>query len=112
MIDRLKEALLKEKVEILAQTATRMNQAIAHDALIGQIRIDDHGRLRLFGCDGHETQVDLSAGQMQILIMSLISALAEITHYQAPFVIDTPLARLDSDIVKVCLNIGKAYRNK
>lgn len=97
MIDRLKEALLKEKVEILAQTATRMNQAIAHDARIGQIRIDDHGRLRLFGRDGHETQVDLSAGQMQILIMSLISALAEITHYQAPFVIDTPLARLDSE---------------
>lgn len=53
--------------------------------------------MRLFGRDGHETQVDLSAGQMQILIMSLISALAEITHYQAPFVIDTPLARLDSE---------------
>lgn len=32
---------------------------------------------------------------MQILIMSLVSALAEVTHYPAPFVIDTPLARLD-----------------
>ena len=51
--------------------------------------------MRLYGGNGRETQVDLSAGQMQILIMSLISALAEITDYQAPFVIDTPLARLD-----------------
>ena len=33
---------------------------------------------------------------MQILIMSLVSALAEVTRYQAPFVIDTPLARLDN----------------
>ncbi len=30
-----------------------------------------------------------------LLIMSLVSALAEVTQYQAPLVIDTPLARLD-----------------
>ena len=95
MIGRLKARLLQEKVAILARTATRINQEIAHDERIGHISIDEKGQMRLYGGNGRETQVDLSAGQMQILIMSLISALAEITHYQAPFVIDTPLARLD-----------------
>ncbi|MDO4697053.1 MAG: DNA sulfur modification protein DndD, partial [Neisseria sp.] len=65
------------------------------DERIDKIRIDAGGKMALFGRDGCETRVDLSAGQMQILIMSLVSALAEVTRYNAPFVIDTPLARLD-----------------
>lgn len=95
VIIRLVEELLKQKVSEVGEAATRINRAIAHDERIDKIRIDAGGRMGLYGRDGYESRVDLSAGQMQILIMSLVSALAEVTRYRAPFVIDTPLARLD-----------------
>lgn len=95
VIERLKERLLAEKTKILSDAATRINREISHDARIDRVRIDALGQMTLFGQDGCETRVALSAGQMQILIMSLVSALAEVTKYHAPLVIDTPLARLD-----------------
>lgn len=95
VIVRLVEELMKQKVEAVGEAATRINRAIAHDKRIDRIRIKANGQMSLFGYDGYETHVDSSAGQMQILIMALVSALAEVTRYQAPFIIDTPLARLD-----------------
>lgn len=97
MIQELNTALLKQKVNEISQAATRINRSIAHDDRINEIRIEANGKMTLFGRDGKESKVDLSAGQMQILIMSLVSALAEVTQYHAPFIIDTPLARLDSE---------------
>ena len=95
-ITALTEELLKQKVDEVSETATHINSSIAHDERIGKIRIENNGKMTLFGRDGYESRVDLSAGQMQILIMSLVSALAEVTRYHAPFIIDTPLARLDT----------------
>lgn len=96
MIDALKTELLKQKNEILGEVATRINRELYTDERIHKIRIVDNGKMVLFGRNGLEFNGALSAGQMQILIMSLVSALAEVTRYQAPFVIDTPLARLDN----------------
>lgn len=95
VITRLIEELMKQKVAEVGDAATRINREIAHDERIDRIRIETNGRMGLFGRDGYESRVDLSAGQMQILIMSLVSAMAEVTRYRAPFIIDTPLARLD-----------------
>jgi ATPase len=95
VINRLTEELMKQKVKEVGDAATRINREIAHDDRIDRIRIETNGRMGLFGKDGYESRVDLSAGQMQILIMSLVSAMAEVTRYRAPFIIDTPLARLD-----------------
>lgn len=95
VIIRLTEELMKQKVKEVGDAATRINREIAHDDRIDRIRIETNGRMGLFGKDGYESRVDLSAGQMQILIMSLVSAMAEVTRYRAPFIIDTPLARLD-----------------
>lgn len=95
VIDELRAALLQQKVAAISETATRLNREIAHDQRIHQITIEPSGKMVLRGKDGRVSGVDLSAGQMQILIMSLVSALAEVTQYHAPFVIDTPLARLD-----------------
>lgn len=38
-----------------------------------------------------------SAGEQQIFVMSLYQSLAEIRTSELPFVIDTPLARIDSE---------------
>lgn len=97
MIDTLTQALMKLKTDEIAQAATFLNQKIAHDHRIDKIKIDEQGKMQLFGKNGLETRVDLSAGQIQVLMIALISAMAEVTDYQMPFVIDTPLARLDSE---------------
>lgn len=97
MIEELTKALMKLKTDEVAQVATFLNQKIAHDHRIDKIKIDEQGKMQLFGKNGLETNVDLSAGQIQVLMIALISAMAEVTDYQMPFVIDTPLARLDSE---------------
>ncbi|WP_312265609.1 AAA family ATPase [Neisseria sp.] len=96
MIEALSKELLKQKNELLSEAATRINHELYTDERIHKIHINDNGKMALFGRNGAEFNGALSAGQMQILIMSLVSALAEVTRYQAPFVIDTPLARLDN----------------
>ncbi|MDO5058521.1 MAG: AAA family ATPase [Neisseria sp.] len=95
VIADLTDKLMAQKVQAVGEAATRINREIAHDQRIERIRIESNGELSLFGRDGRKAAVDFSAGQMQILIMSLVSALAEVTRYQAPLIIDTPLARLD-----------------
>lgn len=96
MIEALSKELLKQKNELLSEAATRINHELYTDERIHKICISENGKMVLFGRNGMEFNGSLSAGQMQILIMSLVSALAEVTRYQAPFVIDTPLARLDN----------------
>ncbi|WP_051940522.1 AAA family ATPase [Stenoxybacter acetivorans] len=94
-IHALIHQLMVKKVQQLSITATRLNNEIAHDKRIGRIEVQDNGEMRLYGQNNERLQTDLSAGQMQILIMAVVAALSEITQYHAPLVIDTPLARLD-----------------
>lgn len=96
-IAELTVALMQSKTDEVAQAATLLNQKIAHDHRIDKIKIDAQGKMQLLGRNGLETNVDLSAGQIQVLMIALISAMAEVTDYQMPFVIDTPLARLDRE---------------
>ncbi|WP_063226696.1 hypothetical protein, partial [Psychrobacter phenylpyruvicus] len=95
MIDELIIRLMSNKTAEVANVATEINRKIAHGNRISRIDIDKSGQMSLFGSNNEQMNVDLSAGQIQILMMSLISAMAEVTHYVVPLVIDTPLARLD-----------------
>lgn len=95
MIEDLTKQLMKAKVDEVSQFATLFNHKIAHDHRIDKIKIDEQAKMQLIGRNGIETDVDLSAGQIQVLMTALISAMAEVTNYEAPFMIDTPLARLD-----------------
>lgn len=95
MIDSLIRRLMSNKTAEVADVATRINRKIAHGNRISRVDIDKFGQMTLFGSNNKEMNVDLSAGQIQILMMSLISAMAEVTDYVVPLVIDTPLARLD-----------------
>ncbi|BFL71411.1 hypothetical protein SKB0120_24770 (plasmid) [Moraxella osloensis] len=97
MIDALIVRLMSSKTTEVAEVATKINCKIAHGNRINRIDIDELGQMTLFGSNNKEMNVDLSAGQVQVLMMSLISAMAEVTHYVVPLVIDTPLARLDME---------------
>lgn len=95
MIETLSERLINLKLDELSQAVTTLNNKLAHDRRIAQIKIKSSGDFQLLGENGAVISSSLSAGQMQILIMALVSGLAQVTGYDAPYVIDTPLARLD-----------------
>lgn len=91
--------LQREKVRRLSQTATECFQTLVEkDALIREIRIDtDTLDVTMLGGDGQEVlKSQLSAGEQQMFAISIVWALARTSGYQAPVVIDTPMARLDS----------------
>ena len=68
------------------------------ETLVEDIKIDrDNFNLRLFGSEKNEIPTDrLSAGERQILAISMLWALAKASGRPLPAVIDTPLGRLDS----------------
>lgn len=96
MIDVLTKQLIDQKRELVATLATDINRAISHDDRVHRIGIDGDNALTLYSHNGDKIDIGSSAGQVQVLIMSLILALATATDYETPFVIDTPLARLDT----------------
>lgn len=95
MIDGLIQQLMKTKVDEISQLATLYNAKIFQDSHVHKIRIDEYGKIKLFAKNGQEVKIDNASGQVQVMVMSLIYAMAEVTDIQMPFVIDTPLARLD-----------------
>ena len=97
VIDNIRKKLIQLTLDELSSTATNIHKQLAHDERIARIEILSTGGFKVYAQDGSDITVGLSSGQTQILIMSLVPALAKVTHYLAPFVIDTPLGRLDKD---------------
>lgn len=98
LIDELTHQLRLSKLEAFRQTATTLHQKIAHDKQINEIAISSEGRLSIYS--QNKTAIDfkkLSHGEKKTLVLTLICALAEITDYQVPFVVDTPFASLDPE---------------
>ena len=109
MIDDLAQQLRSSKLDAFRQTASRLHKKIAHDKQINQISIGEDGTLSLFS--QNNTPIDfqpLSHGEKKILVLTLIAALAEITDYQVPFVVDTPLTSLDT---RHCNNLVDYWMN-
>lgn len=74
------------------------NDTIRKNGFLSNIVIDDKFNLHLFNMNKAEISVKtLSAGEMQILISSLIWAMFKSSNRREMFVFDTPLARLDKE---------------
>jgi DNA sulfur modification protein DndD len=97
MISDLLADALPTQVEEVAKRMTEAWNAMARKkGLVHRIEITPACEVRLLnrrGEDIRETQ--LSAGEEQIFTQSLIWAIAEISGRAFPFVVDTPLGRLD-----------------
>jgi len=71
---------------------------IRKDDYVRNIQIDDQYTITLFEPDGHAIPKDLlSAGEKEIFAVSLLWGLTLTSGRQLPFIIDTPLGRLDSE---------------
>jgi len=74
------------------------SRLIRKDDYVQNILIDDHYNITLFEPDGHPIPKDLlSAGEKEIFAVSLLWGLTLTSGRQLPFIIDTPLGRLDSE---------------
>ncbi len=99
ILDRYKVELQKRKTDILAETITSCYKKLANKKnLISKIVMEaDSLSIKYLSEEGKEvTQDSLSAGEQQLMVISILWALAICSKKKLPVIIDTPLSRLDS----------------
>lgn len=100
VIDKYMIELQKRKAEVLSKTITKCYKKLASKkSLIDHITMDpDALDYTFYSDDGKIVPKDsLSAGEQQVMIISILWALAICSKQKLPVIIDTPLSRLDSD---------------
>lgn len=91
--------LQERKTDVLAQTMTECYKKLANKKnLVDCIKMDPKTLdLQYLNADGEEiAKKRLSAGEKQLMVISLLWALAICSKKKLPVIIDTPLSRLDS----------------
>lgn len=91
--------LQERKTDVLAKTMTNCYKQLANKKnLVAKIEMDSETLdLRYLNGSGEEISKNrLSAGEKQLMVISLLWALAICSKKKLPVIIDTPLSRLDS----------------
>ncbi|SFC60044.1 DNA sulfur modification protein DndD [Streptomyces aidingensis] len=100
LLERFKEALLKRHISRLEVAVLEsFTRLMRKSGLVRDLRIDTDRGYQLTLTDESGDTVDpgrLSAGERQLLAVSLVWGLARVAGNWLPSVIDTPLGRLDS----------------
>lgn len=94
MIDELLPTLFQLKLDALSSAATRIFRSLHHKDQVAKIVVQDDGKAILYSHEGTEITLPKSSGESQLFVLSLVGALAEVTGYKVPLIVDTPLARL------------------
>lgn len=82
----------------LGEEMTTVYKQLAHKTLVKRIDILPDCTVKLLGDKARDLRMmDASAGEDQIFALSLIAAIAKVSGSRVPIVMDTPLARLDTD---------------
>ena len=99
IIERFRIKLQEKKINHLAKTMTECYKKLSNKKnLINDIIIDSK-TLNISYKNSQGDEIDkkrLSAGERQIMIISLLWSLAICSQKKLPVIIDTPLSRLDS----------------
>jgi len=107
ILDEYKIRLQRRKVSVVADTMTKCYKNLANKkSLIDRILIDeDTLDLKYINFEGNEVQKSsLSAGEKQLMVISLLWSLAICSKRKLPVIIDTPLSRLDSNHRETLIN--------
>lgn len=82
----------------LGAEMTGIYKQLAHKTLVKRIEIAPDCTVQMLGDHGRDLRsMDASAGKEQIFALALIAAIAKVSGARIPIVMDTPLARLDTD---------------
>lgn len=108
VLDRYSIRLQEKKTDALANTITICYKKLANKKnLIERIAMDPV-TLDLSYLDKNDNEVDkasLSAGEEQLMVISILWALAICSKKKLPVIIDTPLSRLDSNHRKSLIQV-------
>ena len=99
IIEKYQVELQKRKTDVLAETITNCYKKLANKKnFIQKIEMDSETlNMRYLSEEGKEVPKDsLSAGEQQLMVISILWALAICSKKKLPVIIDTPLSRLDS----------------
>ena len=99
LLDRYTVELQKRKTGILGRTITECYKQLSNKKNLINTIVMDSESLDLIYYDTDHRVVDknsLSAGEKQLMVISIIWALALCSKKKLPVIIDTPLSRLDS----------------
>ena len=99
IIQNYRIKLQERKIDVLARTMTTCYKKLANKKnLVDSITIDVNNLdFHYLNRDGDEiAKKRLSAGEKQLMVVSLLWALAICSQKKLPVIIDTPLSRLDS----------------
>lgn len=94
-----RKRLQKQKADMLAITMTKCYKQLANKKNHIQRIIIDSDTLDMHYMDENNVEIEkkgLSAGEKQLMVISLLWALAICSKKKLPVIIDTPLSRLDS----------------
>lgn len=100
VLQRYEEQLLDLKLaQLKAAFVERFNHLVRKDNFVADVRIDRATfDTVLIDADGRELhKSSLSAGEKQVYATAMLWALAHTSGRELPMIIDTPLARLDSE---------------
>jgi DNA sulfur modification protein DndD len=110
-IDELLPRLFLLKTEEVSKAVTDTFKRLSHKALVDQILVNERGESKIFDENGKEISVDLSAGEKQMFVTAMIAGLAQVSGFEIPIIVDTPLGRLDSihrkKILDYWINTGR-----
>jgi DNA sulfur modification protein DndD len=95
-IDELLPKLFLLKTEEVSKAVTETFKRLSHKNLVDKILVNEKGESKIFDENGKEISVDLSAGEKQMFVTSMIAGLAQVSGFEIPIIVDTPLGRLDS----------------
>lgn len=85
-------------IDEIAEEMTDAYRSMAHKKLLKKVEIAEDCSVKLLGDEGFDMRsIDASAGENQIFALSLIAAIGLASKREFPIVMDTPLARLDSE---------------
>jgi DNA sulfur modification protein DndD len=107
VLERYHRELRKQKISKLQATFSEIFKFLHRkEDMIAKIRIDpDSCQVALFNDHGESIwKGSLSSGELEIYAISMLWALAKTSGQKLPFIIDTPLARLDSNHRDILVN--------
>lgn len=99
ILNEYMKELQRQKVSQLSDNILScFTRLIRKDDYVKDILIDENYAITLYEPDGHAIPKELlSAGEKEIFAVSLLWGLTLTSGRQLPFIIDTPLGRLDSE---------------
>lgn len=85
---------MRQKIE--SRTKQIFRSLIWKDSHFQDVRLDENFNLEVIDRYGQPARPELSAGERQVLSLSFITAMAQVSGEEAPLVMDTPFGRLSS----------------